>query len=52
MRIAAAGKSNIGIPGKVGKDFVKADKAKGKKALSKLPLRRGAPPSKGDDDAE
>jgi hypothetical protein len=28
MRIAAAGKSNIGIPKKVGKEFVKADKAK------------------------
>lgn len=26
MRIAAAGKSNLGIPKKVGKDFVAADK--------------------------
>lgn len=43
MQIAAAGKSNIGIPKKVGKDFVAADKAKGKAALSKLPLRKGAP---------
>jgi hypothetical protein len=47
MRIAAAGKSNIGIPAKVGKDFVAADKARGKKALAKLPLKRGvAKPSK------
>lgn len=36
MRIAAAGKSNIGIPQSVGKEFVKADKRKGKNALSKL----------------
>ena len=45
MRIAAAGKSNLGIPKKVGKDFAAADKAKGKQALAKLPLRQGAPPS-------
>ena len=31
MRIAAHGKSNIGIPVKVGKEFVKADKAKARK---------------------
>ena len=43
MRIAKAGKSNIGIPQKVGKDFVAADKARGKTALAKLPLRKGAP---------
>jgi hypothetical protein len=28
MRAAAAGKSTLGIPKKVGKEFVKADKAK------------------------
>jgi hypothetical protein len=28
MRAAASGKSNIGIPPKVGKEFVKADVAK------------------------
>lgn len=28
MRAAAAGKSNIGIPAKVGKEFVKADHGK------------------------
>ena len=28
MRLAAAGKSTLGIPQKVGKEFVKADKAK------------------------
>jgi hypothetical protein len=43
MQIAAAGKSNIGIPKSVGKDFVAADKRKSKAALAKLPLRRGAP---------
>lgn len=42
MRIAAAGKSTLGIPKKVGKDFAAADKGKD---LSKLPLRKGAPPS-------
>lgn len=31
MRAAAAGKSTIGIPKKVGKEFVKADKKKRKK---------------------
>jgi len=31
MRIAAAGKSNIGIPQSVGKEFVAADKKKKKK---------------------
>ena len=30
MRIAAAGKSNIGIPQAVGQEFVKADKKQGK----------------------
>jgi len=30
MRIAAAGKSNIGIPKSVGKEFVKADQRQGK----------------------
>ena len=29
MRAAAAGKSKLGIPKKVGQEFVKADKAKG-----------------------
>ena len=50
MRIAKAGKSNIGIPQKVGKDFVAADKARGKAALARLPLRKGAPtpPAKGE----
>lgn len=34
MQMAAAGKSNLGIPKKVGKEFVKADKrAKRKKSL-------------------
>ena len=28
MAIAAKGKSNIGIPAKVGKEFIKADKGK------------------------
>ena len=28
MQLAAAGKSNIGIPQSVGKEYVKADKAK------------------------
>ncbi len=30
MRVAAAGKSTLGIPKKVGKEFVKADKSKKK----------------------
>jgi hypothetical protein len=46
MFAAAAGKSNLGIPKKVGKEFVTADKGKSKQALSKLPLRKGAPPKK------
>ena len=46
MRIAKAGKSNIGIPKKVGAKFVAADKAKGKANFAKLPLRKGAPPAK------
>ena len=49
MQIAKAGKSNIGIPQKVGADFVKADKARGKAALAKLPLRKGAPTSPAKD---
>lgn len=32
MRAAAAGKSNLGIPAKVGKEFVKADTKKAHKA--------------------
>lgn len=43
MRIAAAGKSTLGIPKKVGKDFASADKGRD---LSKLPLRKGAPKAK------
>lgn len=43
MQIAKAGKSNIGIPQKVGADFVAADKKKSKADLAKLPLRRGVP---------
>lgn len=31
MRAAAAGKSTIGIPKKVGKEFVKADRKKAKR---------------------
>jgi len=31
MRIAAAGKSNIGIPRSVGKEYVKADKRKARR---------------------
>jgi len=31
MRAAAAGKSTLGIPKKVGREFVKADKKKGKR---------------------
>jgi hypothetical protein len=44
MFAAKAGNSTLGIPQKVGKDFIKADQAKSKAALSKLPLRKGAPP--------
>lgn len=40
MRIAAHGKSNIGIPESVGEEYVAADKAKGKNALAKLPMRK------------
>jgi hypothetical protein len=32
----------VGVPQKVGHDFVKADKGRD---LSKLPLRKGAPPT-------
>jgi hypothetical protein len=32
MRAAAAGKSTLGIPKSVGRDFVRADAAKGKSA--------------------
>jgi len=51
MQIAKAGKSNIGIPQKVGADFVAADKKKSKAQLAALPLRKGAPPppAKGKD---
>jgi hypothetical protein len=50
MQIAKAGKSNIGIPQKVGAGFVAADKKRSKAALAALPLRKGAPapPSKKD----
>lgn len=41
MFAAKAGNSTLGIPQKVGKDFIKADKGRD---LSKLPLRKGAPP--------
>lgn len=40
MLAAKAGKSTLGIPTKVGSDFIKADKGKD---LSRLPLRKGAP---------
>lgn len=40
MRIAAHGKSNIGIPESVGEKYVEADKARGKNALAKLPMRK------------
>jgi hypothetical protein len=36
MRIAAAGKSNIGIPKSVGKEYVKADKGRD---IKKLPRK-------------
>jgi hypothetical protein len=35
MRAAAAGKSTIGIPKKVGKEFVKADRRKAKRRKRK-----------------
>lgn len=40
MRIAAAGKSNIGIPKSVGKEFVAADKSRGMENLRKLPYHK------------
>jgi hypothetical protein len=43
MFAAKAGKSTLGIPQKVGSDFVDSDKAKSKADLAKLPLRKGAP---------
>jgi hypothetical protein len=43
MFAAKAGKSTLGIPQSVGKDFIAADKSKD---LSKLPLRKGAPKTK------
>ena len=39
MRMAAKGKSNLGIPRSVGREFVKADKAKGSSPF-KLPKHR------------
>jgi hypothetical protein len=41
MYAAAAGKSNIGIPKKVGKEFVKAGPAK-KNLPAKAPVRKTA----------
>lgn len=46
MFAARAGKSTLGIPQKVGSDFIAADKKKPKADLAKLPLRKGAPPAK------
>jgi hypothetical protein len=46
MFAAKAGKSTLGIPPSVGKDFIEADKKKSKADLAKLPLRKGAPPAK------
>ena len=43
MFAAKAGKSTLGIPQSVGRDFIAADKNKSKAQLSKLPLRKGAP---------
>lgn len=43
MFAAKAGKSTLGIPQSVGRDFIAADKKKSKAQLSKLPLRKGAP---------
>jgi len=40
MRAAAAGKSTLGIPKSVGKDFTRADAAKGKKSLPPKPKSR------------
>ena len=39
MGAAASGKSNIGIPKKVGKEFIKADK--GGKLPARAPKRKG-----------
>lgn len=47
MFAAKAGKSTLGIPKKVGSDFIAADKGKSKVDLAKLPLRKGAPTKKG-----
>jgi hypothetical protein len=44
MFAAKAGNSTLGIPQKVGADFIKADKGRSKAQLAKLPLRKGAPP--------
>lgn len=46
MFAAKAGKSTLGIPQKVGSDFIAADKSKSKAQLAKLPLRKGAPQTK------
>jgi hypothetical protein len=40
MRIAAAGKSNIGIPKKVGKEFVAADKKSGQFNIKRQKRKR------------
>ena len=40
MEAAAHGKSTLGIPAKVGKDFAAADAAKGKGAVKKLPRKK------------
>ena len=42
MEAAAHGKSTLGIPAKVGKDFAVADAAKGKGAVKKLPRKKNA----------
>jgi hypothetical protein len=47
MFAAKAGKSTLGIPQSVGRDFIEADKSKSKADLAKLPLRKGAPTKKG-----
>lgn len=41
MRIAAAGKSNIGIPQKVGKEFVAADRKGGQFSLKREKRKSG-----------
>lgn len=46
MFAAKAGKSTLGIPKKVGRDFIAADKGRSKADLARLPLRKGAPPAK------